>query len=107
MTQFSEGQSPVPREFAGNRKRLRGGDIPALQFGEHGELTPRTIAQANLTPEEKERAYEMMALQAVFLDILDTMSYPVDPEGHVHDLTAMGPTKIAIAWTLALNGFRR
>lgn len=96
------------REFVGNRKRFREGDpIPALQFGQHGELTPRTIKQANLSPEEEARAFEMVEVQAAFLDILETMSYPVDPEGHVHDLSALGPTKLAIAWTLALNGFRR
>ena len=105
--QIVEALPPRAPEFAGNRKRLRPGDVPALQFGEHGELTPRTIEQANLTPAEKERAYEMMVVQAAYLEILDTMSYPVDPEGHVHDLSALGPTKIAIAWTLALNGFRR
>lgn len=89
------------------RRRYRPGqEIPALQFGQHGELTPRTIKQANLTKEEEKRAFEMMKVQAAFLEILDTMSYPVDPEGHVHDLSAMHPTKVAIAWTLALNGFR-
>lgn len=94
-------------EMAGNRKRFREGDpIPALEFGQHGELTPRTIKQANLTPYEEKRAFEMLKVQAAYLEILDCLSYPVDPEGHVHDLTALGPTKIAIAWTLALNGAR-
>lgn len=95
------------KDFAGNRKRHRQGDpIPALQFGQHGELTPRTIKQANLTKEEEKRAFEMLKVQAAYLEILDCLSYPVDPDGHVHDLTAIGPTKIAIAWTLALCGFR-
>lgn len=95
------------REAAGNRKRFREGDpIPALQFGQNGELTPKTIKQANLTPAEEKRAFEMLKVQAAYLEILDTLSYPVDPEGHVHDLSALGPTKIAIAWTLALNGAR-
>lgn len=102
-----EGRAPQRREVAGNRKRFREGDpIPALQFGQHGELTPRTIKQANLSPAEEKRAFEMLKVQAAYLEILDTMSYPVDPEGHVHDLSALGPTKIAIAWTLALNGAR-
>lgn len=91
----------------GNRKRHRPGDpIPALQFGQRGELTPKTIKQANLTPEEEERANEMMVVQAAYLQILDTLSYPVDPDGHIHDLSAITPTKIAIAWTLALCGCR-
>jgi hypothetical protein len=95
------------REMAGNQKRYRQGQpIPALQFGQHGELTPRTIKQANLTPEEEERAYEMLEVQAAYVQILEALSFPVDPEGHVHDLTALGPTKVAIAWTLALNGVR-
>ena len=95
------------REFKGNRKRFREGDpIPALQFGQHGELTPRAIEQANLTPEEKRRAYELLPVQAAYLQILEALSYPVDPEGHIHDLSALGPTKLAIAWTLALNGFQ-
>lgn len=95
------------RDQSGNRKRFRPGDpIPALQFGQHGELTPRTIRQANLTKEEEKLAFEMVKVQAAFLEIMDCMSYPVDPEGHIHDLAAMGPTKLAIAWTLALCGFR-
>jgi hypothetical protein len=103
-----EGRPSPPREFAGNRKRFREGDpIPALQFGQHGELTPRTIKQANLSPAEEKRAFEMVKVQAAYLEILEALSYPIDPEGAVHDLSALGPTRLAIAWTLALNGFRR
>jgi hypothetical protein len=99
---------PNRREALGNRKRFRAGDpIPALQFGQHGELTPRTIAQAGLTGEAKKRAYEMLQVQAAYLQILECLSYPVDPEGTVHDLSAIAPTKLAIAWTLALCGFRQ
>jgi hypothetical protein len=102
-----EGQRRRRREFAGNRKRFREGDpIPALQFGQHGELTPRTIKQANLSPAEEKRAFEMLKVQAAYLQILDCLSYPVDPEGHTHDLSMLGPTKVAIAWTLALSGLR-
>ncbi len=95
-------------EFAGNRKRLPfDAPAPKLKFGEHGELTHETIKQANLTQEEQKRAYEMMKVQKAYLEILDCLSYPTDPEGHVHDLNAIGPTRLAIAWTLALCGFRR
>jgi hypothetical protein len=95
------------REFAGNRKRSQpGAPPPPLQFGEHGELTPRTIKQAGLTAEEEKLAWEMLKVHAAFLEILECLSYPVDPEGHIHDLSALGPTKNAIAWTLALNGAR-
>jgi len=104
-TNFLNGQE-FPPQFAGNAKRRRQGTAPLLQFGDRGELTPKTIQQANLTPEEEERAYEMLKVQAAYLEIFDCLSYPVDPEGHVHDLSALGPSKIAIAWTLALNGFR-
>lgn len=97
------------RELAGNRQRhaLGQGSPRRLQFGEHGELTPRTIKQAGLTKAEEKRAYEMMEVQAAFLSILDTMSFPVGPDGTTHDLGALGPTRDAIAWTLALNGFRQ
>src|SRR5215212_3040032 len=78
-----------------------------LPFGKHGELTEETIRKASLSREEKKRAYAMLEAQHAFLDILDTMSYPVDPDGHIHDLNHMKPTNMAIAWTLALNGFRR
>lgn len=78
-----------------------------LPFGKYGELTEETIRKANLTREEKKRAYAMLEAQSAFLEILDTLSYPVDPDGHVHDLNHMKPTNIAIAWTLALNGFRK
>jgi len=98
----SAGAGP---EFAGNRKRGPANPTP-LQFGDHGELTARTIQQVDLTPEERERAYEMLKVQAAYLEILDCLSYPVDPDGHTHDLSALGPTKIAIAWTLALTGMR-
>jgi len=80
---------------------------PKLPFGEHGELTEETIRRAKLTREEKKRAYAMLEAQSAFLQILDCLSYPVDPDGHVHDLNHMKPTNIAIAWTLALNGFRQ
>lgn len=78
-----------------------------FHFGKWGELTPRAIAQANLTKAETARAYEMMQVQGVYLQILDCLNFPVDPEGHVHDLSALGASKIAIAWTLALNGFQQ
>lgn len=104
MTEIVDAVQP-DQEFPGNRKRGPV-EIKPLQFGEHGELTARTIRQANLTPEEAERAYEMLHVQAAYLEILELLSYPVDPEGHTHDLSALGPTKIAIAWTLALSGMR-
>lgn len=107
MTDTVEGRKRDGGMFPGNRKRFNHDEpIPALQFGQHGELTLKTIEQANLTPPERERAIEMVKVQAAYLQILDCLSYPVDPEGHVHDLSALGPTKIAIAWTLALNGFQ-
>jgi hypothetical protein len=94
-------------QFSGNRKRVAAGSpIAPLQFGPHGELTPKTIKAANLTKEEEKRAFEMLKVQAAFVEIMDVLSYPVDPDGNVHDLTAIKATKIAIAWTLALNGFR-
>lgn len=82
---------------------------PKLQFGDRGELTPRTIEQAGLTGEEKERAYEMLVVQAAYLDIYESLDYPTDPDGHVVDLSGFHMTqpKIAIAWTLALLGYRQ
>lgn len=97
-----------PSQFIGNTKRAPIGEQPSkLQFGPHGELTDETIRQASLTKDERARAREMKKVQDAYLQILDCMSYPVDPQGNVHDLNAIGPTKLAIAWTLALNGFRR
>lgn len=80
---------------------------PKLTFGEYGELTEETIRTANLSRDEKKRAYAIHEAQQAFLQILDMLSYPVDPEGHVHDLNHMQPTNIAIAWTLALCGMRK
>lgn len=105
MTEITDA-SDAGRDFLGNRKRGPADGKP-LKFGKHGELTEQTIAAANLTPEEEARAYEMLHVQAAYLDILEALSYPVDPDGHIHDLSMMGPTKIAIAWTLALFGMRR
>lgn len=98
MTQVNDA-SVTNRQMPGNRKRK-------LEFGKLGELTPKTIEQADLTPSEREHAYEVLRAQAAYLQILDCLSYPVDPDGHVHDLNMMGPTRVAIAWTLALVGFR-
>lgn len=78
-----------------------------LQFGERGELTLEAIEAANLTLEERERALLVLDAQKAYLEIVDTLSYPVDPEGSVYDLSAMQPTVLAIAWTLALVGFRK
>jgi hypothetical protein len=81
---------------------------PKLPFGERGELTLETIDAANLTDAERQRALEILDAQEAYLGIFDALSYPVDPEGTVYDLSAVGPpVLLAIAWTLALNGFRR
>jgi len=82
---------------------------PKLQFGDRGELTPRTIEQAGLTGEEKERAYEMLLVQAAYLEIYEALDHPTDPDGHTVDLSGIHMTqpKVAIAWTLALLGFRQ
>ena len=81
---------------------------PPLTFGDRGELTMETITQADLTPEERERALVMLEAQHAYLDLIDTMGdHVVDPEGNDYDLAMMQPAVWASAWTLALNGFRR
>lgn len=82
---------------------------PKLQFGDQGELTRKTIEQAGLTGEERKRAIEMMKVQQAYLDIYNALDYPNDPDGHIVDLSGVHMTqpKVAIAWTLALLGFRR
>ena len=83
-------------------------DAPKLPFGERGELTLETIEAANLTEAERERALEILEAQEAYLGIFDALSYPVDPEGTVYDLSSVGaPVLLAMAWTLALNGFRQ
>ena len=116
-----EGQGPSSssRPTGSNRVNSRYGfsgtnpydgkrGAPRLQFGERGELTPKTIAQAGLVGEERKRAHEMLKVQAVYLEIYDALEYPNDPDGHVVDLSGVHMTqpKVAIAWTLALLGFR-
>jgi hypothetical protein len=113
----SEGQPRSPGHRSDTQSRYSfGGDDPhrrtgppRLEFGDRGELTPRTIEQANLSPEETQVAYEMLLCQAAYLEIYDCLDYPTDPDGHVVDLSGvhMAQPKVAIAWTLALNGFRR
>ena len=95
--------SPSPTDAAAYT-----GKAPLLQFGEHGELTHKTIQQAGLSGEERKRALEMLKVQAAYLEIYEALDYPTDPEGHTVDLSGMHMTqpKIAIAWTLALLGFR-
>ena len=94
---------PTPTEAAAYT-----GKAPLLQFGEHGELTHKTIQQAGLTGEERKRALEMLKVQAAYLEIYNALDYPTDPDGHTVDLSGMHMTqpKIAIAWTLALLGLR-
>lgn len=85
------------------------GQAPLLQFGEHGELTHKTIEQAGLTGADKKRAQEMLKVQAAYLEIYESLDFPTDPDGNVVDLSGVYMTqpKVAIAWTLALAGFRR
>jgi hypothetical protein len=113
-----EGQ-PRPRGRSNNRINSRYGfsganpydgrrGAPRLQFGDRGELTPRTIEQAGLVGEDRKRAMELLKVQAAYLQIYDALDYPSDPDGHVVDLSGIHMTqpKVAIAWTLALLGFR-
>lgn len=107
MTQIRDRGPRRGAQFKGNTKRFAlGEDGTKLPFGEHGELTYKTIEAAGLTGDAKRLAQEMVKVHAAFLQILDVLSYPTDPDGHVHDLSALGPTKNAIAWTLALCGCR-
>lgn len=94
--------------FTGTGPYDPNGGVPKLQFGDYGELTPRTIAQAGLVGEERKLAMEMLKVQAAFIEIYTNLDYPNDPEGHVVDLSGVHMTqpKVAIAWTLALLGFR-
>ena len=96
------------RYFPSSTEAAYTGEAPKLQFGDHGELTHKTIQQAGLTGEAKKRAQEMLKVQAAYLEIYQSLDYPTDPDGHVVDLSGMHMTqpKIAIAWTLALLGFR-
>lgn len=82
---------------------------PKLQFGAQGELTHKTIAQAGLTGEDKKRAIEMLKVQQAYLEIYESLDFPNDPDGHVVDLSGIHMTqpKVAIAWTLALLGYRK
>jgi hypothetical protein len=99
-----EGSRPSGRR--GARQGLRPGDrLP--DFGPQGELTPATIAAADLTPEEQRRAREVMAVQAAYLDLLEALDYVVGPDGAFHSLLAIPSTKLAIAFHLAKVGFRR
>ena len=78
-----------------------------LPFGQLGEITSETIEAAGLAAAEKLRAYEVAEVQAAYLEILECLNYPVDPAGHVHYLSILGPTKVAVAYTLALAWFRK
>jgi hypothetical protein len=81
---------------------------PKLQFGEYGELTHKTIDQAGLSGDERKRAQEILKVQEAYLEIYQALDFPNDPDGHVVDLSGVHMTqpKVAIAWTLALLGFR-
>lgn len=115
-----EGQDSRPAGAYNNRVNSRYGfsganpydtsrrGAPKLQFGDRGELTPKTIKQAGLTGAERQRAMDLLKVQAAYLQIYDALDYPTDPDGHVVDLSGVHMTqpKVAIAWTLALLGFR-
>jgi hypothetical protein len=80
---------------------------PKLVFGPDGELTHKTIE--HLTGEDRKRALEMVKVQRAYLDIYAALDFPNDPDGHVVDLSGVHMTqpKVAIAWTLALLGYRQ
>lgn len=80
---------------------------PRFSFGPDGELTAQAIKEANLTKEERKRAYQMLEVQKAYLEILDSLHFVTDPDGHVHDLTMTPMTNLAVAYTLALAGWRR
>ncbi|HVQ84613.1 MAG TPA: hypothetical protein VMS84_07540 [Mycobacterium sp.] len=94
--------------FSGTNPYAGSRGVPKLQFGEYGELTPKTIEQAGLQGEERKRAQEILKVQAAYIEIYHNLDYPNDPDGHVVDLSGVHMTqpKVAIAWTLALLGFR-
>jgi hypothetical protein len=102
----TNAQSRYAFPAANPYERLTG--PPKLQFGEYGELTHKTIKQAGLTGEERKLALEMLKVQQAYLEIYYSLDYPNDPDGHVVDLSGVHMTqpKVAIAWTLALAGFR-
>lgn len=57
---------------------------------------------------EKSRAVaKMRDVQRAYIELLEVMEYPVDQNGHSHDLNAVMPSVLGIAWTAALYGFRR
>ncbi len=59
-------------------------------------------------PEDKSsRVAQMREIQRAYLELLEVMEYPIDPNGRVHDLNAMSAGVLGIAWTAALYGFRR
>jgi|SRR5215472_19149495 len=105
--EFVEGSGrPPPRR--GAPSVLRPGDrVPPIDFGPYGELTPRSIAQAGLTGQEKQRAYEMMAVHSAYLQILECLDYTVDADNVHHSFAAIPATKLAVAYHLAKCGFRR
>jgi len=82
-------------------------DKPRFSFGPDGELTSQAIKEANLTGEEKRRAYQMLEVQKAYLEMLDDLKFVSDADGNVHDLTMMPLTNLAIAYTLTLHGWRR
>jgi len=78
-----------------------------VNLGERGEFTLQQLAEADLTPEERARAAEILHVQEAYLRIVDTAGgCVIDPEGNTYDLSAMKPAVWALAWTLALAGAR-
>ncbi len=88
----------------------------ATAFGEAGthrtklalsRLDDTLAALKTGDPDQARKVAAMRDIQRAYMELLEVMEYPIDPNGTVHDLNAIGPSVLGIAWTAALYGFRR
>lgn len=68
---------------------------------------PAMQAIRDLDEQQRIRTHEMIAVQRVYLQLMEDLVNPIDQNGRNHDTQAIPATVLAIAWTMSLLGYRR
>lgn len=96
-----------PDELASAGNHLGRADTHTLQIALTKIQDTVIGVQAGLPTNQTEKVAQMRDIQRAYAELLEVMEYPIDQNGRVHDLNAMFPSALGIAWTAVLYGFRR
>lgn len=65
------------------------------------------VLEAGVSDDLAGKVAAMRDIQRAYMELLEVMEYPIDQAGKTHDLNAITPAVLGIAWTASLYGFRR